>query len=98
MKFMKKSFTTMPGIFLPHHSLRLCSNVPAQLAIYQIHDDQSFILELLKNTQVLAVQGSGFNWPEPDHFRLVFLPDIDTLKTASDRIEQFLNNLRRSEM
>jgi aspartate/methionine/tyrosine aminotransferase len=67
--------------------LRLCSNVPAQLAIYQIRDDQSFILDLLEDTHVLAVQGSGFNWP-----------DIDTLKTAADRIEEFLKDFRKSEI
>jgi alanine-synthesizing transaminase len=59
-------------------------------AYYPIHDDQAFIQELLASEQVLLVQGTGFNWPEHDHFRLTFLPHEDDLKEAVLRIERFL--------
>lgn len=62
--------------------------------VYPIEDDQSFVLNMLRDTHVLAVQGTGFNWFKPDHFRLVFLPDLDTLQTAADRITDFLKRLR----
>jgi alanine-synthesizing transaminase len=57
---------------------------------YPIRDDQQFVLELLREQHVLVVQGSGFNWPRPDHLRIVTLPRADDLTEAIDRIGQFL--------
>ena len=50
--------------------------------IYPIADDQQFAYELLAEEKVLIVQGTGFNWPTPDHFRVVFLPNSDDLTEA----------------
>ena len=58
--------------------------------MYPIKNDQDFICELLQEEKVLLVQGSGFNWPHPDHFRLVFLPHEDLLREAVMRIGRFL--------
>ena len=63
--------------------------------IYPIEDDQKFILELLETEKVLVVQGSGFNWPHPDHFRVVFLPNADDLTEAIGRIARFLEYYRK---
>ena len=63
--------------------------------VYPIQDDQQFAYELLAEEKVLIVQGTGFNWPQPDHFRLVFLPNTDDLGEALDRIERFLAGYRR---
>ena len=63
--------------------------------MYPIDDDEQFILQLLKQERVLLVQGSGFNWPSPDHFRVVFLPHEDDLKEAIGRIAKFLESYRR---
>lgn len=63
--------------------------------IYPIDNDQKFILQLLEEERVLVVQGSGFNWPKPDHFRVVFLPHEDDLREAIGRIEHFLANFRK---
>jgi len=63
--------------------------------VYPIKDDQQFISELLQEEKVLLVQGSGFNWPHPDHFRLVFLPHEDDLREAIGRIARFLENYRK---
>jgi alanine-synthesizing transaminase len=54
--------------------------------IYPIKDDQEFIYEMLQETKVLLVQGTGFNWHAPDHFRIVFLPHEDDLRIAVGRI------------
>ena len=62
--------------------------------IYPIQDDQHFFLELLQETKVMLVQGTGFNWPNTDHFRIVFLPHEDDLREAIGRIAQFLENYR----
>jgi len=64
-------------------------------AIYPIEDDQQFAYELLADEKVLIVQGTGFNWMAPDHFRLVFLPNTDDLQDAVGRIERFLAHYRR---
>ena len=62
--------------------------------IYPIKDDQEFILDLLLEEKVLLVQGTGFNWKTPDHFRVVFLPNVDDLTEAIKRIARFLENYR----
>ncbi len=63
--------------------------------VYPIEDDQAFILELLQEERVLVVQGSGFNWPSPDHLRIVFLPHEDDLTDAIGRIARFLDGFRK---
>ena len=63
--------------------------------VYPIQDDQAFAYELLAEEKVLIVQGTGFNWSAPDHFRLVFLPNVDDLTEALGRIERFLSNYRK---
>jgi alanine-synthesizing transaminase len=57
---------------------------------YPIKDDQRFVLELLRDQHVLVVQGTGFNWPNPDHLRIVTLPRVDDLTDAIGRIGTFL--------
>ncbi|HTH93754.1 MAG TPA: pyridoxal phosphate-dependent aminotransferase [Rhodocyclaceae bacterium] len=66
--------------------------------MYPIKNDQQFILELLEAEKVLLVQGSGFNWPTPDHFRVVFLPNADDLTEAIGRIARFLENYRKRHL
>ena len=63
--------------------------------MYPIADDQQFAYELLAEEKVLIVQGTGFNWPHPDHFRLVFLPNSDDLHDAIGRIARFLGHYRK---
>jgi alanine-synthesizing transaminase len=58
--------------------------------VYKIVDDQQFVLELLRAKHVLVVQGTGFNWPHPDHLRIVTLPRSDDLTDAIGRIGEFL--------
>ena len=62
--------------------------------IYPIDDDQAFVAEFLQEEKVLLVQGSGFNWVKPDHFRLVFLPNEDILREAIMRLGRFLKRYR----
>jgi alanine-synthesizing transaminase len=63
--------------------------------VYPITNDQDFIAELLRAERVLLVQGTGFNWPRPDHFRLVFLPHEDDLRDAVERIARFFDSYRK---
>ena len=62
--------------------------------LYPIEDDQQFVLDLLRDQHVLVVQGSGFNWPQPDHLRIVTLPRADDLTEAIGRIGTFLAEYR----
>ena len=62
--------------------------------VYPIADDQQFVIDLLRAKKILVTHGTGFNWFEPDHFRLVTLPDADTLTEAIGRIGDFLETLR----
>ena len=63
--------------------------------VYPIKDDQQFVLDLLREKHVLVVQGSGFNWPDPDHLRIVTLPRADDLTEAIGRIADFLDTYGR---
>ena len=63
--------------------------------MYPIEDDEQFVLDLLLEEKVLVVQGSGFNWPQPDHFRVVFLPNSDDLTEALGRVGDFLGRYRK---
>jgi alanine-synthesizing transaminase len=87
--------TQIPGVSCvkPRASLYLFPRLDP--AIYPIEDDQRFILELLEEQRVLLVQGTGFNWPRPDHFRVVFLPHEDDLRDAIGRIARFLDGYRK---
>ncbi len=64
---------------------------------FGIKDDQRLIYDLLVQEKVLLVQGTGFNWSQPDHFRFVFLPEMAQLKEALDRIERFMGSYRQSQ-
>ena len=87
--------TAIPGVTCvkPKAALYLFPRLDPK--IYPIKDDQKFILELLETEKVLVVQGSGFNWPHPDHFRVVFLPNADDMTEAIGRIARFLEQYRK---
>ena len=87
--------TAIPGVSCVKPKATLYMFPRLDPAVYPIADDQQFISELLQEEKVLLVQGSGFNWPHPDHFRLVFLPHEDDLKEAIGRIARFLENYRK---
>ncbi len=90
-----KLLTEIPGVTCvkPKASLYLFPRLDP--TVYPIKDDQKFILELLEVEKVLVVQGSGFNWPDSDHLRIVFLPSLDDLTEAIGRIARFLENYRK---
>jgi alanine-synthesizing transaminase len=90
-----KLLTEIPGItcFKPPAAMYLFPRLDPE--IYPIKDDQQFILDLLMEEKVLLVQGSGFNWPYPDHFRVVFLPNSDDITEAISRIACYLERYRK---
>ena len=62
---------------------------------FNITDDERFALDLLRQEHILVVQGTGFNWPDPDHFRIVFLPREQQLRFAIERLDDFLSSYRQ---
>jgi alanine-synthesizing transaminase len=90
-----KLLTDIPGVTCSHPKAAMYLFPRLDPKVYPIDDDQQFILELLLEEKVLLVQGSGFNWPHPDHFRVVFLPNTDDLTEAIGRIARFLEQYRK---
>jgi alanine-synthesizing transaminase len=87
--------TAIPGVSCVKPAAALYMFPRLDPKVYPITDDRQFLLELLQETRVMLVQGTGFNWPTPDHFRIVFLPHEDDLREAVGRIAKFLENYRR---
>jgi alanine-synthesizing transaminase len=87
--------TAIPGVSCVKPKATLYMFPRLDPKMYPIDDDQQFILELLQEQRVLLVQGTGFNWPHPDHFRLVFLPHEDDLREAIGRVARFLDGYRK---
>jgi alanine-synthesizing transaminase len=84
----------IPGVSVVKPKAALYMFPRLDTKLYPIQDDQQFAYELLAEQKVLIVQGTGFNWGAPDHFRLVFLPNSDDLTEAIGRIGRFLENYR----
>jgi alanine-synthesizing transaminase len=89
--------TQIPGVSCVKPKAALYMFPRLDPAVYPIADDQQFAYELLAEEKLLIVQGTGFNWPTPDHFRLVFLPNVDDLTEAIGRIDRFLAAYRRRQ-
>jgi alanine-synthesizing transaminase len=87
--------TQIPGVSVVKPKAALYMFPRLDPKMYPITDDQQFAYELLADEKVLIVQGTGFNWPTPDHFRLVFLPNTDDLTEAVGRIARFLDGYRK---
>ena len=87
--------TAIPGVTCVKPKAALYMFPRLDPKMYPINDDQKFILELLETEKVLVVQGTGFNWPDSDHFRVVFLPNADDLVDAIGRIARFLEYYRK---
>ncbi|MDM0080860.1 MULTISPECIES: pyridoxal phosphate-dependent aminotransferase [Variovorax] len=86
--------TAIPGVSCVKPSAALYMFPKLDPKVYPIEDDRQFFLDLLKETKVMLVQGTGFNWATPDHFRIVFLPHEEDLREAVNRIAGFLERYR----
>jgi alanine-synthesizing transaminase len=87
--------TAIPGVSCVKPSAALYMFPRLDPAVYPVVDDRQLFLELLEETRVMLVQGTGFNWATPDHFRMVFLPHEDDLREAIGRVAKFLEGWRK---
>lgn len=94
-EYIWKALNDIPGVSAVKPKAAFYIFPKIDLEMYPVTDDQQFALRLLKEQKVLIVQGTGFNWPQHDHFRVVYLPRMDELKMAVDRLRTFLENYRK---
>jgi len=94
-KVAYESFKAIPGISCvkPMGALYLFPKIDVKK--YKIYDDQKFLLDFLLEKKVLMVQGTGFNWKKPDHFRVVFLPNVEEIRTVAMHMADFLKEYRQ---
>ena len=86
--------TAIPGVTCVKPQAALYMFPRLDPKVYPIADGREFLLQMLEATRVLVVQGTGFNWPHSDHFRIVFLPHEADLREAIGHIAQFLAKYR----
>ena len=93
--FIYKAVNEVPGLSAvkPDAGLYIFPKIDREM--YQIDDDEQFCLELLKQEKVMLVPGKGFNWNEPDHFRIVYLPRVEELAEVQEKLTRVLNQYRR---
>jgi len=89
------ALTAIPGISLmkPKGAIYLFPKIDKK--IYSFENDQQLILDFLIREKVLLVQGTAFNWSEPDHFRIVFLPQVDDLVEAIEKFSRFIQRYKK---
>ena len=94
-EYIYKALTDIPGItaIKPQAAFYMFPKIDVKK--FNIINDEKFALDLLQDKKILIVQGSGFNWKQPDHFRVVYLPRIEVLKEAVGKISDFLSYYRQ---
>ena len=94
-EFVYKALTDIPGISAvkPKAAFYIFPKIDTKK--FNIVNDEQFVLDLLREKKVLLIHGGGFNWQQPDHFRVVYLPRIEVLKKATDSMADFLSHYRQ---
>ena len=94
-EFVYKALTDIPGISAvkPKAAFYIFPKIDTKK--FNIVNDEQFVLDLLREKKVLLIHGGGFNWKQPDHFRVVYLPRIEVLKKATDSMADFLSHYRQ---
>jgi len=94
-EFIYKAINDIPGLSAvkPQAAFYIFPKIDREM--YQIDNDEQFVLDFLKQEKILLVHGRGFNWQEPDHFRIVYLPRVDELAEIQEKMERFLHQYLR---
>ncbi|HEL9630427.1 TPA: pyridoxal phosphate-dependent aminotransferase [Streptococcus suis] len=94
-EFITKAINDIPGLSAvkPKAGLYVFPKIDREM--YRVDDDEQFVLDFLKQEKVLLVHGRGFNWKDPDHFRIVYLPRVDELAEIQEKMTRFLRQYRR---
>ncbi len=90
--FFHEKLVEIPGISCVKPSGALYMFPKVDIKRFNVRNDEDLILDILRETRTLLVHGGGFNWPEPDHFRMVFLPDLEVLAKVAKRLKGFFQS------
>lgn len=94
-EYVYKTLNSIPGVTAVKPKAAFYIFPKLDVKRFNITDDEKFALDLLKEKKILLINGRGFNWMEPDHFRLVYLPRVEVLADAVDKIADFLSTYRQ---
>ncbi len=94
-EYIYKVLSDIPGISVVKPKAAFYIFPKIDIKKFDIVDDEKFVLDFLREKRVLLVHGRGFNYPEPDHFRIVYLPRIEDLKKAANKLENFLSSYKQ---
>lgn len=94
-EFIYKAINDIPGLSAVKPKAGLYVFPKIDQTMYRVDDDEQFVLELLKQEKVMLVHGRGFNWKDPDHFRVVYLPRVEELAKVQEKITRVLQQYRR---
>lgn len=93
--FIYQAINAIPGLSAVKPKAGLYLFPKIDRSMYRIDDDEEFVLQLLKQEKVMLVHGRGFNWKEPDHFRVVYLPTVEELADVQEKITRVLKQYKR---
>lgn len=94
-EYIYKALTDIPGITAVKPKAAFYIFPKLDVKKFNIMDDEKFALDLLREKHILIIHGGGFNWKQPDHFRVVYLPRVEVLEQASKKIADFLSGYRQ---
>jgi len=93
--YVYEALNNIPGISCVKPKAAFYAFPKIDIKKFNIYDDEKWALDFLRDKRVLVVPGKGFNWHEPDHFRVVYLPRIEQLDVAMNKLEQFMSTYRQ---
>ena len=94
-EFIYQAVNDIPGLSLVKPKAAFYAFPKIDVKKFNITNDERFALDFLREKKVLIVHGSGFNWKQPDHFRIVYLPRVEVLEEAMGKLKQFLQTYRQ---
>ncbi len=93
--FITEAINAIPGLSAMKPKAGLYIFPKIDQTMYDVPDDEDFVLQFLKQEKIMLVHGRGFNWKDPDHFRIVYLPRVEELAQVQDKMERFIWQYRR---
>lgn len=96
-EFIYNAINAIPGLSVTKPEAAFYCFPKIDIEKFNIHDDEKFALDLLRQKHILFTHGGGFHWEEPDHFRIVYLPEISVLKEATDQMANFMKTYRQAD-
>ncbi|MEY8353490.1 aminotransferase class I/II-fold pyridoxal phosphate-dependent enzyme [Lachnospiraceae bacterium 54-53] len=94
-EYIHRALNEIPGISAIKPKAAFYMFPRIDIRKFNIHDDEKFVLDFLKDKKILLTHGGGFHWGKPDHFRVVYLPELDQLKTACGKLADFMSYYRQ---